>query len=40
MPRISAACEGKKKGTKKEVVAEGILREDYGFVADVELCCH
>jgi len=34
MARIIAVCKSKEKGTKKEVVADSILREDYGLVGD------
>lgn len=32
--KIIAVCKSKEKGTKKEPVAEGFLREDYGLVGD------
>ena len=34
MARIIAVCKSKEKGTKKEVVASSILRENYGLVGD------
>ena len=34
MAKIIAVCRSEKKGTKKEVVAEGMLREDYGLDGD------
>ena len=34
MARIIAVCKSKEKGTKKEVVADSILREDYGLIGD------
>jgi MOSC domain-containing protein YiiM len=34
MARIIAVCSSEKKGTKKEIIAEGVLREDYGLVGD------
>lgn len=34
MARIIAVCRSKKKGTKKEDVAEGLLRENYGLIGD------
>jgi len=34
MSRIVAVCKSKEKGTRKKVVAEGILNEDYGLVGD------
>ena len=39
MARIIAVCRSEKKGTKKESVAEGILREDYGFIGDAHADC-
>jgi MOSC domain-containing protein YiiM len=32
--KIIAVCKSKEKGTKKEIVAEGVLREDYGLIDD------
>ncbi len=34
MARIIAVCKSEEKGTKKEVVADGILRENYGLIDD------
>jgi len=34
MAKIIAVCKSKKKGTKKQPIAEGILREDYGLIGD------
>jgi MOSC domain-containing protein YiiM len=34
-----AVCKSKKKGTKKEDVARGFLREDYGLVGDAHADC-
>ena len=34
MAKIIAVCRSEKKGTKKEIIAEGVLREDYGLVGD------
>ena len=34
MARVVAVCTSEKKGTIKEVIAEGILREDYGLIGD------
>ena len=39
MAKIMAVCKSKEKGTKKEPVAEGILREDYGLVGDAHANC-
>jgi len=33
--KIIAVCRSKKKGTKKEVINEGFLKEDYGLIGDV-----
>ena len=32
--KIIAVCKSKEKGTKKKIVAEGVLREDYGLIDD------
>ncbi len=34
MALVIAVCKSKKKGTKKEAVAEGFFKEDYGLVGD------
>lgn len=34
MTRIVAVCNGEDKGTRKEIVAEGILSVDYDLVRD------
>jgi hypothetical protein len=34
MAKIVAICKSKKKGTRKEVFAGGILNEEYGLVGD------
>lgn len=39
MAKIVAVCKSKKKGTRKKVVAEGILKEDYGLVGDAHADC-
>jgi len=39
MPSIIAVCSSKAKGTKKEIVAEGILKEDYGLIDDAHADC-
>ena len=39
MPSIIAVCSSKEKGTKKEIVAEGILKEDYGLIDDAHADC-
>jgi MOSC domain-containing protein YiiM len=39
MARIVAVCGSKQKGTRKKIVAEGILKEDYGLVGDAHADC-
>ncbi len=39
MSRVIAVCKSKKKGIRKEIVAEGILREDHGLVGDAHADC-
>ena len=39
MARIIAVCRSRKKGTKKGVIAEGVLREDYGLMSDAHADC-
>ena len=39
MARIIAVCKSKKKGTRKEIVAEGVLGEDRGLVGDAHADC-
>ena len=39
MSKIIAICTSEKKGTKKEVVNHGILREDYGLIGDAHADC-
>ncbi|MFB0556935.1 MAG: MOSC domain-containing protein [Dehalococcoidia bacterium] len=39
MSKIIAVCKSKKKGTRKEPVAKGILKEDYGLVGDAHADC-
>jgi len=34
MAKIITVCKSEKKGTKKENIAEGVLKEDYGLVGD------
>jgi len=34
MAKIIAVCRSEKKGTKKKIIAEGELREDYGLAGD------
>jgi len=37
--KLIAVCRSDKKGTRKEVVPEGVLREDYGLVDDAHADC-
>ena len=39
MAKIIAVCRSREKGTKKEAIAEGILREDYGLIGDAHADC-
>ncbi len=39
MAKIIAVCKSRQKGTKKEIVPEGILKEDYGLVGDAHADC-
>jgi len=39
MAKIIAVCKSKEKGTRKETIAEGIIREDYGLVDDAHADC-
>ena len=39
MAKIIAVCRSKEKGTKKEAMAEGTLKEDYGLIGDAHADC-
>ncbi len=39
MARIIAVCLSEEKGTRKKVITEGVLREDYGLVDDAHADC-
>jgi len=39
MAKIVAVCKSEKKGTKKEAVKEGVLRQDYGLIGDAHADC-
>ena len=39
MAKIIAVCSSKNKGTKKEDIAEGVLKEDYGLINDAHADC-
>lgn len=42
MAKVIAVCKSREKGTRKKVVAEGVLKEDYGLVGDAhsDYCTH
>ena len=40
MAKIIAVCKSRQKGMKKEIVPEGILKEDYGLVGDAHADCN
>ncbi|MFC2047064.1 MOSC domain-containing protein [Chloroflexota bacterium] len=37
--KVIAICTSKEKGTRKEPIAKGILREDYGLIGDAHADC-
>src|SRR4030042_1855080 len=39
MAKVIAVCRSNDKGTRKEPVGEGILKEDYGLVGDAHAEC-
>ena len=39
MPKVIAVCRSEKKGTRKEAMAEGVIREDYGLIGDAHADC-
>ncbi|TET43611.1 MAG: MOSC domain-containing protein [Dehalococcoidia bacterium] len=39
MAKIIAVCKSEKKGTTKEDITEGFLREDYGLLGDAHAGC-
>jgi len=39
MARIIAVCKSDKKGTKKEDVKKGLLKDDFGLVGDAHADC-
>ena len=39
MASVIAVCSSKEKGTKKEIVARGVLKEDYGLTGDAHADC-
>ena len=42
MARVVAVCKSEEKGTRKEAVKEGFLKEDFGLLGDAhaECCTH
>ena len=39
MASVVAVCKSKKKGTKKQAIAEGLFKEDYGLIDDAHADC-
>lgn len=39
MASVVAVCKSRKKGTKKEAVAEGLFKENYGLIGDAHADC-
>jgi len=39
MAKIIAVCSSRSKGTKKEDVTEGVLKEDFGLIGDAHADC-
>ncbi len=39
MGSVVAVCTSKKKGIKKEAIAEGLFKEDYGLIGDAHADC-
>jgi MOSC domain-containing protein YiiM len=39
MAKIIAVCTSGKKGTKKEAIKEGLLKEDFGLIGDAHADC-
>ena len=40
MAKIIAVCSSEEKGVKKTLIAEGVLKEDYGLVGDAHADCY
>ncbi len=38
MAKIIAVCTSRKKGTKKDVIDQGVIKEGYGLVGDAHAC--
>jgi len=39
MANVIAVCSSRKKSTRKKVIAEGILKENYGLIGDAHADC-
>ena len=39
MAKIIAVCSSQDKGTRKENITEGVLKEDYGLIGDAHADC-
>ncbi len=39
MAKVIAVCRSKKKGTKKEAIAEGVFNENFGLAEDAHADC-
>ena len=39
MAEVVAVCKSRKKGTKKESIPEGLLKEDHGLIGDAHADC-
>ncbi len=37
--KVIAICQSKDKGTKKDIVVEGVLKENYGLIGDAHADC-
>ena len=40
MARIAAVCRSDEKGTRKESIGEGVLKEGYGLIGDAHADCN
>ena len=39
MAKIIAVCRSDEKGTRKEAIVEGVIKEDYGLIGDAHADC-
>lgn len=39
IPSVVAVCKSRKKGTRKEAIAEGLFQEDHGLIGDAHANC-